>query len=94
MPAGTKIRLEFANINNPLSPSASYKVTVTTRNDISEGITLDTTYIGIEVVYTGGPRLNHFCDVTRFSIQPFRVRCSTSPTSSKFTHIMWRIYFN
>jgi hypothetical protein len=32
VPAGTKIRLEFANINNPLSPSANYKVTVTTRN--------------------------------------------------------------
>jgi hypothetical protein len=24
--------LEFANINNPLNPSANYKVTVTTRN--------------------------------------------------------------
>jgi hypothetical protein len=32
VPAGTKIRLEFANINNPLSPSASLKVTVTTRD--------------------------------------------------------------
>jgi hypothetical protein len=32
VPAGTKIRLEFANINNPLSPSASYQVSVTTRN--------------------------------------------------------------
>jgi hypothetical protein len=32
VPAGTKIRLEFANINNPLNPSASYQVTVTTRN--------------------------------------------------------------
>jgi hypothetical protein len=32
VPAGTKIRLEFANINNPLNPSANYKVTVTTRN--------------------------------------------------------------
>ncbi len=32
VPAGTKIRLEFANINNPQNPSANYKVTVTTRN--------------------------------------------------------------
>lgn len=32
VPAGTKIRLEFVNINNPLNPSANYKVTVTTRN--------------------------------------------------------------
>ena len=32
IPAGALIRLEFANINNPLSPSANYKVTVTTRN--------------------------------------------------------------
>jgi hypothetical protein len=32
VPAGTKIRLEFANINNPLSPSASNQVSVITRN--------------------------------------------------------------
>lgn len=32
VPAGTKIRLEFANINNPLNPSANYKVTVTLNN--------------------------------------------------------------
>jgi hypothetical protein len=32
VPAGTKIRLEFANINNPLNPSSAYQVTVTTRN--------------------------------------------------------------
>jgi hypothetical protein len=32
VPVGSKIRLEFSNINNPLSPSANYKVTVTTRN--------------------------------------------------------------
>jgi hypothetical protein len=32
VPAGTKIRLEFTNINNPLSPSANYKVIVITRN--------------------------------------------------------------
>ena len=32
VPAGTRIRLEFSNINNPLNPSANYKVTVTTRN--------------------------------------------------------------
>ncbi len=31
VPAGTKIRLEFSNINNPLNPSSNYKVTVTTR---------------------------------------------------------------
>ena len=31
VPAGTKIRLEFANINNPLQVSSNYKVTVTTR---------------------------------------------------------------
>jgi hypothetical protein len=35
IPAGTKIRLEFANINNPLVPSASYQVTVTTRNAVN-----------------------------------------------------------
>ncbi len=32
VPAGTKIRLEFANIINPSSPNHNYKVTVTTRN--------------------------------------------------------------
>jgi hypothetical protein len=32
VPAGTKIRLEFANINNPMNPSSAYQVTVTTRN--------------------------------------------------------------
>ncbi len=32
VPAGTKIRLEFANINNPQTSSTNYKVTVTTRN--------------------------------------------------------------
>jgi hypothetical protein len=35
VPANTLIRLEFANINNPLNPSANYKVTVTTRNAAS-----------------------------------------------------------
>jgi hypothetical protein len=32
VPAGTMIRLEFANVNNPLNPSANYRVTVTTRD--------------------------------------------------------------
>jgi hypothetical protein len=32
VPGGTKIVLEFANINNPLNPSSSYQVTVTTRD--------------------------------------------------------------
>jgi hypothetical protein len=32
VPEGTKIRLEFVNTNNPLNPSANYKVTVTTRD--------------------------------------------------------------
>lgn len=32
VPAGTKIRLEIANINIPLNPSTSYKVTVTIRD--------------------------------------------------------------
>ncbi len=47
VPAGTKIRLEFANINNPLNPSANYKVTVTTRdtfNNIIDGPTQSTAY--------------------------------------------------
>ena len=47
VPVGTKIRLEFANINNPLSPSANYKVTVTTRNaanTIIDGPTQSTAY--------------------------------------------------
>jgi hypothetical protein len=45
--AGTKIRLEFANINNPLNPSANYQVTVTTRdasNTIIDGPTQSTAY--------------------------------------------------
>jgi hypothetical protein len=57
VPAGTKIRLEFANINNPLSPSANYKVTVTTRNAAStpiDGPTPSTAYtmkqIGANVI--------------------------------------------
>src|SRR5918996_876509 len=47
VPAGTKIRLEFANINNPLQVSANYKVTVTTRdtsNTIIDGPTPSTAY--------------------------------------------------
>jgi hypothetical protein len=47
VPAGTKIRLEFANINNPLNPSANYKVTVTTRNAANtpiDGSTQSTAY--------------------------------------------------
>jgi hypothetical protein len=47
VPAGTKIRLEFGNINNPLTPSANYKVTVTTRdasNAVIDGPTQSTTY--------------------------------------------------
>jgi hypothetical protein len=47
VPAGTKIRLEFANINNPLNPSANYKVTVTTRNAANtpiDGPTASTAY--------------------------------------------------
>jgi hypothetical protein len=47
VPAGTKIRLEFANINNPLNPSANYKVTVTTRNaanGVIDGPTQSTAY--------------------------------------------------
>jgi hypothetical protein len=57
VPAGTKIRLEFANINNPLNPSASYKVTVTTRNAanaIIDGPTQSTAYtmkqIGVNAI--------------------------------------------
>ncbi len=45
--ASTKIRLEFSNINNPLNPSANYKVTVTTRNaanTIIDGPTQSTAY--------------------------------------------------
>jgi prealbumin domain-containing protein len=47
IPAGTKIRLEFANINNPANPSTSYQVTVTTRNaanGIIDGPTQSTAY--------------------------------------------------
>jgi hypothetical protein len=47
VPAGTKIRLEFANINNPLQPSSAYQVTVTTRNAanaIIDGPTQSTAY--------------------------------------------------
>jgi hypothetical protein len=57
VPAGTKIRLELANINNPLSPSANYKVTVTTRNAANtpiDGPTPSTAYtmkqIGTNVI--------------------------------------------
>jgi hypothetical protein len=57
VPAGTKIRLEFANINNPLSPSANYKVTVTTRdvaNAIIDGPSESTAYtikqIGVNAI--------------------------------------------
>jgi hypothetical protein len=47
IPAGTKIRLEFANINNPVNPSSSLKVTVTTRNAkyaVIDGPTQSTAY--------------------------------------------------
>jgi hypothetical protein len=57
IPAGTKIRLELANINNPLNPSANYKVTVTTRNAANtpiDGPTPSTAYtmkqIGANVI--------------------------------------------
>jgi hypothetical protein len=57
VPAGTKIRLEFANINNPLNPNANYKVTVTTRNAanaIIDGPTQSTAYtikqIGVNAI--------------------------------------------
>jgi subtilisin len=60
VPAGTKIRLEFANINNPLHVSASYKVTVTTRdasNNIIDGPTQSNAYtikqIGKNVIADG-----------------------------------------
>jgi subtilisin len=60
VPAGTKIRLEFANINNPLSPSSNYKVTVTTRdsaNAVIDGPTQSTAYsikqIGKNVIADG-----------------------------------------
>jgi hypothetical protein len=60
VPAGSKIRLEFANINNPLSPSSSYKVTVTTRdtfNNIIDGPSQSTAYtikqIGKNVIADG-----------------------------------------
>lgn len=47
VPVGTKIRLEFANINNPLQVSSNYKVTVTTRdaaNAIIDGPSQSTAY--------------------------------------------------
>src|ERR687892_171926 len=47
VPAGTKIRLEFANINNHIQVSASYAVTVTTRNAanaIIDGLSQSTAY--------------------------------------------------
>jgi hypothetical protein len=57
VPAGTKIRLEFANINNPLNPSASYKITVTignAANAIIDGPTQSSAYtmkqIGANVI--------------------------------------------
>jgi hypothetical protein len=60
VPAGTKIRLEFANINNPLNPSANYKITVTTRNAanaIIDGPTQSTAYtikqIGVNAIADG-----------------------------------------
>jgi hypothetical protein len=42
--SGYELRLEFANINNPLSPSANYKVTVTTANTPIDGPTPSTAY--------------------------------------------------
>ena len=57
VPAGTRIRLEFANINNPIQVSANYQVTVTTRNSanaIIDGPTQSTAYtikqIGANVI--------------------------------------------
>jgi hypothetical protein len=47
VPAGTKIKLEFANIHNPQNPSTSYQVTVTTRdatNAIIDGPSQSSTY--------------------------------------------------
>ena len=57
VPAGTKIKLEFANINNPLQVSSNYQVTVTTRdaaNAIIDGPTQSTAYtikqIGVNAI--------------------------------------------
>jgi hypothetical protein len=62
VPAGTKIRLEFANIINPTTPSTNLKVTVTTKtatNIIIDGPTQSTAYtikqIGFETVRRNGP---------------------------------------
>jgi hypothetical protein len=82
VPAGTKIRLEFANINNPLSPSANYKVTVTTRNAanaIIDGPTQSSAYtmkqIGVNAIADNSitstkPAESFMKDVTVFDDAP------------------------
>jgi subtilisin len=48
IPAGTEIRLEYMNINNPPTPSSTYTVTVTTRDSSSliiDGPTVSPVYV-------------------------------------------------
>jgi hypothetical protein len=82
VPADTKIRLEFANINNPLNPGATYKVTVTTRNAanaIIDGPTQSTVYtmkqIGVNAIANNAitnPKIENFA-VTNSKLGSFSV---------------------
>lgn len=81
VPAGTKIRLEFANINNPLSPSANYKVTVTTRNAANtpiDGPTQSAAYTVKQI----GPNVIANNAVTNAKIADFAVTTSKLGTLS------------
>jgi hypothetical protein len=77
VPAGTKIRLEFANINNPLNPSASYQVSVTTRNAanaIIDGPSQSTAYtikqIGVNAIADNSVTTDKIADGSITSAKP------------------------
>jgi hypothetical protein len=91
VPAGTKIRLEFANINNPLNAGASYKVTVTTRNAANtpiDGPTPSTAYtmkqIGANVIADNAITNPKIADlsVSNSKLDPGSVSNSKLATSS------------
>ena len=91
VPAGTKIRLEFANINNPLNPSAFLTVTVTTRNAanaIIDGPTQSAGYnmkqIGVNAIANNAITTSKISDgaVTNSKLAPFSVSNSKLGTWS------------
>jgi hypothetical protein len=91
VPAGTKIRLEIANINNPVNPSTSYTVMVTTKNAANtpiDGPTASTAYtikqLGSSIIAPNSITTTRIADgaVTTPKIADFAVTSSKLGTFS------------